>query len=150
MPRKQHIIRLTPDERRQLAAIHRRGTSTALAFRRAHILLLADTAAPGRCRSDAQVAEAAGVSARTVARTRDAWCRRGLASLRRPGRANPRKLTPAGEARLVALACSTPPDGHAAWSLRLLADRAVELRIAGSLSHETVRRTLKKTMSSRG
>jgi transposase len=104
--------------------------------------------------TDAEVAEAAGVSVRTVERVRRLFGEGGLpAALDRkpqPPRPGKKALDGAGEARLIALACSKPPDGRPEWTLRLLADRVVELKYAEAVSYETVRRVLKKVRPSRG
>jgi transposase len=123
-----------------------------LTARHARILLEADAAPRRRVRSDRQVAELCGVSARTVARVRERFARDGFAvALQgRPHPGSAPKLDSAQEARLIALACSAPPAGHARWSVRLLADRAVELEAMPPLSRELVRTTLKKTGSSPG
>lgn len=153
MARRQHRIVLTSAQRQQLRTLTTTGATTALAHQHARILLLADEAQPGRRKSDQAVAEAVGVSARTVARLRERFATHGLEAClrRRPTRrVYPTRLDASQQQRLVALACSTPPDGHARWSLKLLADHAVVLEITPSICPETVRTTLKKTGSSRG
>lgn len=151
MPRMHHRVLLTPQERADLTAIVTNGTTTAQAQRRARILLQTDRADTHQVvRTDAVVAAAVQVSPRTVARVRAAWIAHGMACLRRPSRPTPTKLGAEAEARLMALACRHPPDGYARWTLRLLTRHAIELRIAETLSRETVRRTLKKTSSSPG
>jgi transposase len=115
--------------------------------------LKGDAATSGPRWSDARIAEAVEVSARTVARVRARFARGGLAAAlgrKRPDRVYRRKLDSAQEARLIAVACTEPPAGQARWSLRLLANRLVELEIVDGISPETVRATLKKTPSSRG
>jgi transposase len=141
MPRKQHLVYLTPDDRTALRSWLQRGTIPAAAQTRARILL---KAADGW--TDARIAEALECAPRTVARTRAAWVDRGRAAVQRQPRSRitPRKLDPAQVDQLIAVATTRPPDGHARWTLRLLAQRVVELEIVDSLSHETVRRTLKK------
>jgi hypothetical protein len=150
---KQHIVRLTPAQRAECGAVLRRGRSSALTQRRARILLATDTSQDGPRRTDAEVAAAVQVQPRTVARVREAYCRQGFAIALR-GRPRPRpvppKLDAAAEARLVALACTTPPDGRARWSVRLLADQAVLVEGLPPISRELVRRTLKKTTSNPG
>jgi Homeodomain-like domain len=150
--RKQHHIRLTREERAAAAAILAGGTHAALTTRHARILLEGDEAPGQRRRSDRQVGALCGVSARTVARVRECFATHGFAVAvhghPHPGGAP--KLAFADEARLIALACSPAPDGHARWSLRLLAERAVELEIMPPVSRELVRRTLKKTPSRPG
>ena len=150
--RKQHLIHLTPEQRAEAQGVLDRGRATALAHRHARILLEADAAPRRPARTDAQVAERCAVSARTVARVRERFAVEGFA-VALQGRAHPggaAKLDFAGEARVLALACSPAPAGHARWSLRLLAERAVALELVPPVSRELVRRTLKKTRSSPG
>jgi transposase len=150
--RKQYHVYLTSEQRAEASAILRRGKAAALTARHARILLEADAAPHRRVRSDGQVAELCGVSPRTVARVRERFATDGfavaLAGRLHPGSAP--KLSAAQEARLIALACTAPPAGRARWSVRLLADRVVELEAMPPLSRELVRTTLKKTGSSRG
>jgi hypothetical protein len=150
--RKQHRVVLTPEQRAEAQAVRTRGQHAALTHRRARILLEADEVPGRRRRSDLQVADLCGVSARTVARVRERFASDGFACALH-GRPHPGaapKLTPTQEARLIALACSAPPEGQARWSVRLLAARVVELEAMPPLSRELVRTTLKKTASSRG
>jgi hypothetical protein len=150
---QQHMVRLTPEERGELHAYIANGVASAHALQRARILLKADRAVGGRAWSDVAIAEALEVSSRTVARTRADWADGGVArALRRKPtrRIYPRRLDGAGEAQLIALACSPPPDGHAHWTHHLLGDRLVQLGVVPSIADETVRLTLKKTSSSRG
>lgn len=153
MPRKQHLVRLSRDDRRTLTTMVRTGRRSAWSLQRARILLLADAAADGPVQTDRQVAQAVGVSARTVARTRAAWVGQGLGCLTRkpPDRPSvPAKLSTAQTLEIAALACTDPPPGHARWSLRLLTARVIELQIVETITHETVRRALQKGGSSRG
>jgi transposase len=153
MPRKQHVVRLTGDDRRTLTAMIRTGTRAAWSLQRARILLLTDASAAGPAQTDAAVATAVGVTARTVARTRAAWTETGIACVDRHVRAQPPvppKLSPAQTLEIAALACTDPPPGFARWSLRLLRDRVVELEIVETICPETIRRALKKGGSSRG
>jgi hypothetical protein len=150
---KQHCVRLSSDQRRQLKALLAAGTAPARVQTRARVLLKADGGVPGPRRTDAAIAAMLEASARLVARARANFATRGFeAALWCPQRrvAPPRRLDGDAEARLVALACSTPPPGHARWSLRLLADRLVELEVVDGICPETVRQALKKTSSSRG
>jgi len=150
--RKQHHIALTPTQRAEAQAVLNRGQAAALTSRHARILLEADEAVRRRVRSDRQVAERCRVSARTVARVRERFARDGFA-VALHGRPHPGaapKLSTDQEARLIALACSPPPDGRARWSVRLLAERVVELEAMPPIGRELVRTTLKKTASSRG
>jgi transposase len=143
---KRHEVRLTDAERQQLRALTRRGRAPARRIRRARTLLLADEGRP-----DTAIAAAVGCCVATAENVRRRFAAEGLAALDdrpRPG-AVP-KLDGRDEALLVATACSAPPAGRAAWTMRLLADRLVELGVVAAISDETVRRTLKKTSSSRG
>lgn len=146
MPAK-YIVRLTAEAREHLTALVSKGKAAAAKIRHAHVLLKADADGPNWM--DAQIADAFSVPLNTVAGSRKRLVCQGLeAALNRQPQARPSRrpqLDGAGEARLLALSCSEPPPGQARWSLRLLADRVVELGIVESFSHESVRRTLKKT-----
>lgn len=153
MSRQQHVVRLTPAERAEVRALLAAGTTPARTQTHARILLKCDTGVGGPRWTDARVAEAVEVSARTVARVRARCATQGVAAAlgrKRPARTYARKLDSAREARLVAIACTEPPAGRARWSLRLLSHRLVELEVVDGISPETVRATLKKTRSSRG
>lgn len=121
--------------------------------RRARILLKADVGPEGPGWTDQRIADSLEVGLRTVERTRQLLVEQGLEkTLERRRRPRPPRellLDGAKEAKLVALACGNPPEGYARWSLRLLADRFVELGHVESISHETVRQALKKTPSNR-
>ena len=144
---KKHKVELTCEERQTLETLVRKGEHSALKLMRAHILLKADNKGPGW--SDAQIAEAFGCHEQTAYNVRKRFATRGrLAALERKSQSRPsheRKLDGQGEARLIALACSDPPEGFARWTLQLLADELVELQIVESISIETIRQTLKKT-----
>ena len=139
--RKQYIVSLTPDERAQLVALTRKGKASARQVTRAHVLL---HAADGL--KDAEIAAAAHTSVPTVARIRKRFVQgriqEALTERYRPG-GRP-KLDLKKEARLIALSCSTPPEGRKDWTMQLLADKLVELGVVDEISDETVRRTLKK------
>jgi transposase len=154
MPQKKYLVTLTSEEREHLARLTSAGKASALVLTRARVLLKADQADGGPAWDDARIAEALDVGHRTVERVRQRFVERGLeAALRRKPQDRPsreRKLDGAAEARLIALACSAPPGERVAWTLQLLADRLVELRVVDAVSDETVRRVLKKTRSSRG
>ena len=154
MPRKpKYVVRLGADQRRQLGRMVRSGEHPARALTHAHILLKADASDDGPAWGDDAIAAALDCGTRTVARVRKAFAGGGLdAAVRRkkPIGRRYRKLDGAQEARLVALACSPAPEGRGRWTLKLLADRLVELEVVDAISDETVRRTLKKTNSSRG
>jgi transposase len=151
--KEKFVVRLTAEQRRELEQLASTGRNAAATLTRARILLKADASPGGPAWRDAQIAEALGCGDRTVARVRRRFAAGGLAQAlhrRRPTGRQYRKLDGAGEARLVALACSSPPEGQARWTLRLLADRLVELEVVASIDPATVYRTLKKTSSSRG
>ena len=151
--RKKYPVILSETEREELKRLIATGTAPARKLTHARILLKADQSAEGAGWVDEQVAKAVEVSQPTVARVRNKqYFEEGLqAALNRrpPNRKYQRKLDGEQEARLIALACSQPPEGQARWSLRLLADKLVELEIVEEeISYQTVRRTLKKTLSS--
>ena len=153
MPKKKHHIRLSPEERAQLEAIVRKGRANAHRQRHARILLLADPEEPTGGWSDAQIARAVQTSIPTVERVRRVCVEEGLERAlagKASRRIYLRKLDGPGEAQLLALCCGEAPEGHARWTLRLLAGRLVELEVVESISHEAVRQTLKKTSSSLG
>ncbi len=152
--KKRYVVELTEDERGSLKELISRGTAPARMLNRARILLKADTGehSGDEVLSDDAIAGMLETSAATVGRVRTRFWRQGLeAALERsaPDRVYERSLDGRAEARLIALACSEAPEGRDRWSMRLLAEKAVELGIVGSVSHETVRKTLKKTSSSR-
>lgn len=146
MPRpKQHVVKLNDEEQAQLKALIHKGESNARVLTRARILLLAHD----NC-FDKDVAKALKVSASTVLSIRKRFVAEGLEALYdRPRPGGVPKLDGKQEALLVALACSQPEERES-WTMQLLADKLVELRVVDSISDETVRRTLKKTTSSRG
>jgi transposase len=149
--KKKYPVILSETERDDLKRLIASGTAPARKLTHARILLKADEGSEGAGWVDEKVAEAVESSQPTVARIRRQYCEEGLeAALNRrpPNREYHRKLDGKQEARLVALACSEPPEGEARWSLRLLADKMVELEIVEDISYQTVRRTLKKTPSS--
>jgi transposase len=146
--KKKYPVILSDTERDHLKSLIAAGTAPARKLTHARILLKADQSSEGPGWVDEQVAEAVEVSQPTISRVRKQYFEEGLeAALNRrpPNRHYHRKLDGEQEARLVALACSEPPEGLARWSLRLLADRMVELEVVEDLSYQTVRRTLKKT-----
>ena len=144
----KHLVVLTAAERERLHGLLRRSPTTALQQRRARILLAADGGAGRPAQTDAAIAAATAVDARTVARVRAEFAQHGLErALRgqRPVFPPRRKLSAVQEAEVLVLAQSAPPPGQARWSLRLLSHRLVELAVVEAISHETVRATLKKT-----
>jgi transposase len=149
--KKKYPVILTQTERDDLKMLIASGTAPARKLTHARILLKADQSQEGPAWVDEEVADAVETSQPTVSRVRKQYVEEGLqAALNRrpPNREYRRKLDGKQEARLVALACSEPPEGQARWSLRLLADKLVELEVVDDLSYQTVRRTLKKTNSS--
>jgi len=143
---KKYIVRLTGEERAQLDGMVSKGTTSARKIVHAQILLKTDRDGPNW--TDEDIAEAFGVHTSTVRSVRERFVNEGLEStLHRKEQTNPRReriLDGAKEARLIAAACGSPPDGRARWTLRLLAGKLVELEVVEEISHETVRRTLKK------
>ena len=150
---KKYRIHLTTDERAMLEHVVRTGTTSAITQSHARILLKADQSDEGAGWPDQQIAEALEVSTATVERVRRLWVSQGrtVALERKKPTGRPRrKLDGAQEAQLVTIACSAPPDGADRWTLALLADKLVELKVVDSIARDTVRVTLKKTKSSRG
>ena len=151
---KTHVVRLTEEEREQLLTMIRVGKAAAYKLLWARILLKVDQGEDGPGLSDAETAEALETSPRTVERVRQRLVEEGLdAALTRTKRQTPPRqplLDGQAEARLVALCCSEPPRGRTRWTLRLLADKLVELEVVESISKDTVRRRLKKTNLSLG
>ena len=145
--RKIYHVHLTNEERQTLLELIHKGEASARRLTRARILLLADEG-----KNDRQICEALHTSRPTVARVRQRFVEGNLdgALHEKPRPGGKIKLDGQGEAHLVALACSDPPEGHARWTMQLLADRLVALGIVDSLSDETVRLRLKKTGSSPG
>lgn len=144
---RTYVVSLSEEERQRLESVVSKGRESARVIRRAHTLLQASEGRLGR-----EIAETLRICQQTVLNTTKAYATHGLdAALYeapRPGAA--RKLDGRAEARLTLLACSDAPEGRKQWSLRLLADKMVELGVVDELSYQTVRRTLKKTTSSRG
>jgi transposase len=143
MPRKKYLINLSDEERQALAELTRKGEIKARKFKRAMVLLKADEGL-----NDPRIMSALNVSRPCVERLRKRFVEGGLERALnedpRPGQK--RKLDGRAEAQLVATACSNAPEGHEHWTMRLLAGKLVELGIVESISHETVRLTLKKMM----
>ena len=145
------IVRLTAEQRQELEKLVATGRRSAAMLTRARILLKAD--ADGDGWADDRIAEALDTSASTVARVRKKFVRQGLQAAigrQRPTGRQYRKLDGAQEAQLAAVACSLPPEGQARWTMKLLADKLVELEVVEAIDPATVWRTLKKTRSSRG
>ena len=149
MPKKKYIVNLTADERQELETLISSGEAKVRKVTRAHILLKADEGW-----TDSAISEALDIGIATVGRVRKRFVYEGLDAINRrtSKRRYERKLDGDAEARLIALACSAPPEGRDRWTLRLLADKLVTLEAVDvdSVSHETVRRVLKKMNLSRG
>ena len=143
---KKYIVRLTAIERKYLEDFVSKGKRAAYKIKHANILLKAD--ADGQGWSDEAIAEAFSAHSHTVRNVRQRFVERGLdAALERKKQKTPsrkRILDGEAEARLLAIGCSEPPEGHSRWTLQLLADEVVRLDIVESISYETIRRTLKK------
>ena len=144
---KKYVVELTAKQKEGLLDLVKKGEAKARALTRAHALLLS-----GAGKKDREVAEALQIHPLTVRNLRKRFAEEGLqpAVKERPRPGAESKLDARGEATLVALACSDAPQGREHWTMQLLADRLVELGVVESISDETVRRTLKKTRSSRG
>ena len=149
----KYAVRLTEAERARLRTLVGSGAAPARMLTRARVLLKADQGEGGAAWADAAIAGALDVHPATVARVRRQVVEQGLEAAlarKRPDRVYERALDGAAEAHLVALACSAPPAGRERWTLRLLAGELVRLEVVEAVSHETVRRTLRQTSSSRG
>ena len=149
---KRYRVVLSLAEREELRLLVSRGKSAARKQTRARILLMCDEST-GERRTDMEVAGALSAGRATVERVRRRCVEEGLESALNPRKQLRRRrkvLDGEAEARLVAIACGEPPEGRARWTLRLLADRLAELEVVESVGTETVRQTLKKTVSSRG
>jgi transposase len=146
---KKYIVTLAADERQTLLDLIAAGKAAAMKLAHARILLKADAADGGPAWPDRRIAEALEVSDATIERVRQRFVEQGLeAALARKPQARPSRQTTLdgrAEARLIALACSAPPDGRAVWTMQMLADKLVELEVVPTVSDETVRRSLKKT-----
>jgi transposase len=153
MAKKKYIVSLTTEERATLEHLTRTGKAPAYKMNHARILLKADTNQEGGGWTDAAISQALDSSVATIERVRQRFVETSLeAALNRQEQQQrkPRRLDGEQEAHLIAITCGEAPEGQARWSLRLLADRMVELDYVESVSHETVRQTLKKTTSSPG
>lgn len=144
--RKKYVVRLSNEEREHLAVVVKKLSGTSQKVRRAQILLKADADGPGW--TDRQIAEAFGCRTKTVENVRQHLSERGfeqtLDGIKRTLPPTPKVLDGAQEAKVIATRLGPPPAGYANWTLRLLARQVVELSIVESVSHETIRRTLKK------
>jgi hypothetical protein len=150
---KKYIVTLSAEEREHLQTMVRSGKHAARKLLRARILLKADTCEVGGGWTDDRIAESFDTSPRTVARVRQQLVEEGIEGVltpkRSPNSARTRIFDGASEARLIALACSTPPEGRTRWTLQMLEDQVVALNIVPRASDNTIGRTLKKTFSNR-
>lgn len=150
---KKYVVKLSVEERERLDGLIRGGKHPAQRLTKARILLKADAGEAGEAWSDSQIASALDTSLATIARTRQQLVEEGfdavLTRKHSPASARPRIFDGAAEAKLIALACSEPPQGRTRWTLSLLEDKVVELNIVAKASDNTIGRTLKKTSSNR-
>ena len=153
MTNKKYIVELSNEERADLTAMVSKGKCSAKNNLKARILLKADTGTEGGAWRDTDIAEALETNVTMIERVRQKFVLEGLEAVfqRKKRETPPRQkiFDGAAEARLIALSCSEPPEGYARWSIRLLADKVVELEIVETAHHNTVGRTLKKMNSSR-
>lgn len=153
MVRKKYIVSLTAEEREELEQLTTTGKVPAYKMNHARILLKADTNQEDGGWTDKAISEALDISVATIERVRQRFVETSLeTALSRQVQQHrkARRLDGEQEAHLIAITCSEAPEGYARWSLRLLAERLVELKYVESVSHETIRQTLKKTISSPG
>jgi transposase len=149
--KKAYLVHLSEAQRCELRRLISVGEAPARKLVHARILLATDAGGPAHL--DPVIAEQVGVGVASVARVRKRFCQEGLEAAlvrRKHKKVRARRLDGVAEAHLIALACSDPPKGQQRWTLRLLANRMVELEYATEVSHECVRQTLKKGRSSRG
>ena len=148
MPKIKYHVRLSEEDRTTLLDLVSKGSASARSIMHANVLLAADENGPSGRKSEIEIAELFHVNKQTVHTIRKQYSEKGLdAAISRKKRETPPvepKITGEVEAKIIALSCSTPPTGRAKWSLRLLADKAVELQYIDSVSHEAVGRLLKK------
>lgn len=150
---KRYVVSLTAGERDRLSALIASGKGAARKLTHARVLLKADSAEGGPHWSDPKISEALEVGLSTIARIRRRFVEEGMDAALDPcppRREYRRKVDGEQEAHLIALSCSTPPAGRARWTLRLLAEKMVQLEYIDGVSHEAVRQVLKKTSSSPG
>ena len=150
---KKYRVTLEAEEREHLRQILSKGKADVRRLKHAQILLAADESAGGPALRDDQISRTVDVARATVERVRQRFVEEGLelslSPYRTPNRIYKTKLDGRQEAHLIAIACSTPPEGRSRWTLSLLADQMVELKHVDSVSRETVRQTLKKMSSNR-
>lgn len=147
MSAKKYRVRLTERQRKVLKKLTHSGVISARKLNRAQVLVLSDEARPDGRKTDQEIADVLEISTATIVRIRRRFVQEGLeaALTEKPRPGQPRHLSGKDKAAVVALACSDPPEGYARWSLRLLADKLVELELVDSISHTSVKEVLKKT-----
>ena len=156
MPAKKYRVFLNGKKRSKLKRLVNAGTNKARRINRARILLLSDESPRGKSegmgKTDKEIMGVLGVSAQTVASTRHRYVEEGMqgALTEKPRSGRPREFTGREEAKLTLIACSEPPEGRDRWSVRLLADKLVEMEVVDSISRESVRKYLKKGQSNHG
>ena len=149
----RYKVTLTKEEHEQLIKVMSKGKHSSQQYRNACILINSDESPYGQKLSNEQIAQVLQINTKTVERVKQRFVEEGFDECmdRKPyPKKGPIKTDGDFEAHLIALSCSQAPEGYARWSLRLLADKMVELKYADSISHETVRQVLKKTKSNRG
>jgi hypothetical protein len=150
---KKYVVRLSKDERHALEDLISKGKHPAVTILKARVLLKADVSVPGGGWSDSRIVKALDTSLATVARIRQRLVQEGFEAVltrkHSPNSARKRIFDGAAEAKLIALACSEPPKGRSRWTLNLLEDKVVELKIVERASDNTIGRVLKKTFSNR-
>lgn len=149
----RYKVTLTKEERAQLLEVISKGKHTSQEYRNACILINSDEGQTGKKITSEHIAQVLQINTKTIERVKQRFVEEGFESCieRKPyPKKGPIKTDGDFEAHLVALSCSKAPKGYGRWSLRLLADKMVELKYTDSISHETVRRVLKKTKSNRG
>ncbi len=147
MPKKKYLVTLTEEERSSLEDLTKKGNSPAYKVNHARILLLADTNREGGGWRDLDISQTLKISVATIERVRQRLVEEGLSAAlgrKTTQKQRQRRLDGKQEAYLIALTCSSPPEGQGRWTLRMLAERMVELDYVETVSHETVRQTLKK------
>ncbi len=145
--KKKYQVKLSTAQREILKKLTSSGTIKVRVYKRARVLLLSDEHRKGGSKPGSQIAEEVGLSLSTVQRVRRQFVQKGLEATltEKPRTGAPRKFEERDRAKITALACSEPPEGYARWSLRLLAEKLVELELIESVSYDTVDKVLKKT-----
>lgn len=140
--RKKNLVKLKKKDRKVLEQIVTKGSQKARTITRSRILLMANDG-----KSDTQIIKALGTARNTIRTVRYRYLHEGLEAAinEQPRPGAPNKFTEREKAKITAIACSKPPEGHSRWTLRLIADKMVELGIVDNISHQTVKRVLKKT-----